>query len=64
VEPAGIPVVRLRARIESDGRTGPWFDWALVGADAVVRLAPSAGLRVDDVWEEAGGRWFAEMTRR
>ncbi|MHA6622454.1 class I SAM-dependent methyltransferase [Pseudonocardia sp. DLS-67] len=40
--------------------TGPWFPWAVVGADAVTHLARRAGLLVTDVLTRRG-RCFAQL---
>jgi SAM-dependent methyltransferase len=53
---------QYRVRLERDGRSGPWFPWAVVGAGAIARLARSAGLelrRLEPIVEE--GRWFAHL---
>ncbi|MCO6010505.1 SAM-dependent methyltransferase [Actinoallomurus purpureus] len=49
--------VRLRdARQVSD-----WFRWSHVARDAIGAYAEEAGLRVAEIWTEAG-RWFADLT--
>ena len=68
--PEGCVLVELAApgtgcstvptRLERDGKTTPWFDWAHVGVDAVDGPAALAGLRVLDRWD-AGDRWFASL---
>ena len=54
-----------RARLERGPSHGPWFRWAVVGADAIADLALAAGLRLlrlePTVTE---GRWFAHLGRR
>ena len=52
----------LTVRVESGGRAGPWFDWAVVGADAWPGIARAAGLRPDGI-EPRGDRWFARAVR-
>ena len=51
-----------RVRVEHGGEVGPWFDWVVVGADAIGMVAGVAGLRLERL-EHAGGRWFAHLTR-
>jgi len=51
-----------RARLERGGSLGPWFSWAVVGADAIPDLALAAGLhllRLEPIVTE--GRWFARL---
>jgi SAM-dependent methyltransferase len=53
-----------RARLERGRSRGPWFCWAVVGADAIADLARAAGLRLlrlDRVTAE--GRCFAHLGR-
>jgi len=49
--------------LEIDGRSGPWFEWASVGADEAVGLARDAGMATATV-EERSGRWFAWLECR
>ncbi len=53
-----------RARLERGDTLGPWFGWAVVGADAIAELARSAGLRLLRL-EPAPpeDRWFAHLGR-
>jgi SAM-dependent methyltransferase len=63
VEAPGIPASRHRARLEHGLRHGPWFPWAVVGADGITDVAAAAGLavvRLDHAPGEA--RWFAHLT--
>jgi len=62
VGPPGTRPRRHTVRLEHDGRAGPWFEWAFVGADAIHQLATDAGLRVGDVWTD-GARWFAQLDK-
>lgn len=51
-----------RARLERGPAFGPWFTWAVVGADAIAGLACAAGLRLlrlEPITTE--GRWFAHL---
>jgi SAM-dependent methyltransferase len=51
-----------RARLERGPACGPWFTWAVVGADAIAGLARAAGLRLlrlEPIPTE--GRWFAHL---
>jgi SAM-dependent methyltransferase len=51
-----------RVRVEHGTDTGPWFDWVIVGADAIGVVAAAAGLRVTRI-ERSGERWFACLER-
>lgn len=48
----------LTVRVESGVHTGPWFEWAVVGADDWPSIALAAGLRPVGI-EPRGNRWFA-----
>jgi SAM-dependent methyltransferase len=53
-----------RARLERGPACGPWFNWAVVGADAIAGLARAAGLRLLRLEPiPAEGRWFAHLGR-
>jgi SAM-dependent methyltransferase len=53
-----------RARLERGRSLGPWFSWAVVGADAIPELALAAGLRLLRLEPiPAEGRWFAHLGR-
>ena len=53
-----------RARLERGRSLGPWFPWAVVGADAIAELARGAGLRLLRLEAlPAEGRWFAHLGR-
>jgi SAM-dependent methyltransferase len=53
-----------RARLERGRSMGPWFSWAVVGADAIADLALMAGLRLLRLEPvPAEGRWFAHLGR-
>lgn len=53
-----------RARLERGPRHGPWFGWAVVGADAIAGLAESAGLRFGGFEPTVSeSRWFAHLGR-
>ena len=45
----GTDVVRHRWRLHVGGRVTPVFDWAVVGLDAIERVATAAGFVVDDL---------------
>jgi len=54
---------RLTAWLEHpDGRRGPVFPWARLGADAVLRAAAAAGLQVVHQWQD-GDRAFVCAAR-
>jgi hypothetical protein len=62
VEPPGVGFAPHRARLERGSTHGPWFPWAVVGADAVAAIAGSAGLRVNDIVQTTNEpRWFAHL---
>jgi SAM-dependent methyltransferase len=53
-----------RVRLERGQQRSPWFDWAVVDADAIGGLAVSAGLEVRHLHHVAAeGRWFAHLSR-
>jgi SAM-dependent methyltransferase len=53
-----------RARLERGPAFGPWFSWAVVGADAIAGVARAAGLRLLRLEPmRAEGRWFAHLGR-
>jgi len=62
VEAPGHGWHTLRVRLELEGDEGPWFSWAVVGADAIEEVAAAGGLRVADL-QHVGGRWFAHLER-
>ncbi len=61
LEAPGAGCTTVRTWLERGSESTPWFDWAHVGVDAVVRPAAAAGLVLQDTWG-AGGRWFASLT--
>ena len=58
LDPPGTPSLRTRVRLEVDGDSGPWFDWAKVGIDDLDTLVAGTGARTGARWED-DGRWFA-----
>ena len=62
VDPPGSGWGTRRVRVEHGSDTGPWFDWVVVGADAIGAVAAAAGLRVTRI-ERSGERWFARLER-
>lgn len=53
---------RYTVRLERGDRSGPWFPWAVVDADAIADLAPRAGLQLQTLHPIAEeGRWFAHL---
>ncbi len=63
VEPPGVSSRVIRARVERGPEHGPWFQWALVGADGVDAVGRLAGFARAEVWS-GEGRWFAQLDRR
>jgi SAM-dependent methyltransferase len=61
VERPGAGWRTCRARLERAEETGPWFDWSVVGADAIAGLARAAGLALRSVQGLADDRWFAQL---
>jgi SAM-dependent methyltransferase len=61
LEAPGSGLLTCRARLERAQATGPWFDWAVVGADAIAGAAYSAGLAVRSVEGVVDDRWFAHL---
>jgi hypothetical protein len=57
---AGTDVVHHRWRIRVGGRVTPMFDWAVVGLDAIERIADATGFVVEDV-ATAGDRQAAVL---
>ncbi len=49
-------------RLEDLGTTSAWFPWALLGPAGVSAAADTAGLAVNEQWEQ-DGRCFAALTR-
>ena len=54
----GAASAPLTVRVESGRHVGPWFEWAVVGADDWPAIARAAGLRPEGI-ETRGTRWFA-----
>jgi SAM-dependent methyltransferase len=52
-----------RARLERAGEVSTWFQWSVVGADAIATLAEDAGLELRHL-ERADGRCFAHLATR
>lgn len=59
----GTGLRRRRVRVTEGGRrSGSWFAWAWLGADALHQAAEGSGLR--PAWfTERGGRWFAALEK-
>jgi SAM-dependent methyltransferase len=62
VEAPGCGWRTCRARLERADEMGPWFEWSVVGADAIGGLAQSAGLVLRGIERVAHERWFARLT--
>ena len=62
VAPPGTATRPLRVRVEAGSQAGPWFAWAVVGADGWAAVADAAGLRPDGLLT-AGARWFGRARR-
>lgn len=61
VGPPGSGLRRVSARVEREGRSGPLFPWAEVGAEAIADLAAAAGFRSVTTVRTPSGRWFARL---
>ena len=62
LDPPGTPSGPARVRVEHAGLVSDWFRWAHVAADDANDLARAAELALTEQWE-AGGRWFAALSR-
>lgn len=62
VEEHGTGFVRERRRLRVDGRMSAYFEWAIVGLDAIDDVAVQAGMRVVET-RTVGGRHTATMAR-
>jgi SAM-dependent methyltransferase len=60
LNPPGTPTWQGTAALRYDGRTGPPFPWAIVGADDLDALARRNALSIVETWTEAG-RCFARL---
>jgi len=60
VEPPGRGWRTRRVRVEHGGDVGPWFDWSMVGADAIGEIASVAGLRLTRL-HHVERRWYAHL---
>jgi SAM-dependent methyltransferase len=63
VEPPSGRTCCTHARIESDGVTSAWFEWARVAAPAIASIARAGGFAATAVWP-LSGRWFARLERQ
>lgn len=63
LEPPGIGVQHLRARLQDGQQSSAWFEWARVGIDGLASVTDRSGLDVLRTWER-GCRWFAFLTPR
>jgi SAM-dependent methyltransferase len=52
----------LRLRLSDDVGVSEDFPWAVLAVEDVPAVAREAGLRSDEIWEEAG-RWFVTLVR-
>ena len=62
VEAPGPGWRTCRARLERGRESSPWFEWSVVGADAIAGLAAGTGLRVGAIDRAGDHRWFAHLT--
>ncbi len=62
VAPPGAATSPVTVRVEVDDDAGPWFPWAVVGADAWASIAVAAGLHPVG-FDTVGTRWFARARR-
>ncbi len=58
----GVGLVRDRRRLRVDGRLSSYFEWAVVGLDAIDEVAKQAGMRVLET-RSIGGRHTATLAR-
>lgn len=63
VEPPGVASRMMRVCVEHGIERGPWFPWAVVGADGIDATGRMAGFARTEVWT-GNGRWFAQLDRR
>ncbi len=61
VQPPGTGWRRLTAWFELNGHRSQSFAWAVVGADAIAKVARPAGLAVAALGPTPSGRWFARL---
>ena len=47
--------------VDHGGRLGRWFPWSRIAAGDLPALARSAGLVLDEIWQDSD-RWFAQLT--
>lgn len=59
----GVGLVRDRRRLLVDGRLSSYFEWAVVGLDAIEDVAAQAGMSVVGS-QSVGGRHAATLVRR
>lgn len=50
------------ARLEVEGRAGPWFAWRPVGLDEIAEVAGTSGMTVTSRWSDTG-RHFCVLER-
>lgn len=62
VAPPGAPSDAVTVRVETGAAAGPWFAWAVMGADGWAPAAWEAGL-VPDGLECHHSRWFGRALR-
>lgn len=58
----GVGLVRDRRRLRVEGRLSSYFEWAVVGLDAIEDVATQAGLRVVST-QSVGGRHTATLVK-
>lgn len=58
----GVETAAVVVRVEHGAQAGPWFPWAVLGADAWGTTCAAAGLDHDG-FELVGGRWVARAVR-
>jgi len=62
VEPPGTGWRTCRARLERGHESSAWFEWSVVGADAIAGLGADAGLLVRAIHQAGDHRWFALLS--
>jgi SAM-dependent methyltransferase len=60
LDPPGTGLEHVRLRLEHGSSSSSWFEWALVGFNAIGTPAEEAGFEVAERWRD-DDRWFARL---